>query len=161
MSDALKRRGCGTLTSDDAGQRVRLQAWVHRRRDLGGLIFLNLRDRSGNAQVVVRPDESAEAAAVLSEVRQEWVVEVEGEVARRAPEAVNPDMATGAVEVVAREVTILNACRPLPFQVAEAENGGAVTDHRHHVAFAGVGISGRGVSGDLAAGFCYAGAVGQ
>ena len=57
----MKRRGSGTLSATDAGERVLLQAWVHRRRDLGGVIFLNLRDRSGNAQVVVRPEEAPEA----------------------------------------------------------------------------------------------------
>jgi aspartyl-tRNA synthetase len=113
--DISKRRGSGTLTAADAGERVLLQAWVHRRRDLGGLIFLNLRDRSGNAQVVVRPDEAPEVAAALAEVRQEWVVEVAGEVARRAPEAVNPEMATGEVEVVADAARVLAKAAVPPF----------------------------------------------
>jgi aspartyl-tRNA synthetase len=94
---------------------VRLQAWVHRRRDLGGLIFLNLRDRSGNVQVVVRPEEAAEVAAALAEVRQEWVVEVEGEVARREPAAVNPEMATGEVEIVADAAQVLSRSAVPPF----------------------------------------------
>ncbi len=113
--DNLKRRGSGTLTAADAGERVLLQAWVHRRRDLGGLIFLNLRDRSGNVQVVVRPDEAPEVAAALADVRQEWVVEVVGEVARRAPDAVNPEMATGEVEVVAGAAQVLAESAVPPF----------------------------------------------
>jgi aspartyl-tRNA synthetase len=111
----VKRRGSGTLGGTDVGERVRLQAWVHRRRDLGGLIFLNLRDRSGNVQVVVRPEEAPEVAAKLAEVRQEWVVEVEGEVARRAPAAVNPEMATGEIEVVADAARVLAKSAVPPF----------------------------------------------
>jgi aspartyl-tRNA synthetase len=111
----VKRRGSGTLRAADAGERVLLQAWVHRRRDLGGLIFLNLRDRSGNAQVVVRPDEAPAAAAALAEARQEWVVEVVGEVARRAPEAINREMATGEIEVVADSARVLARAAVPPF----------------------------------------------
>ncbi len=111
----MKRRGSGSLRAADAGERVLLQAWVHRRRDLGGLIFLNLRDRSGNAQVVVRPEEAPEVAAVLAEARQEWVVEVEGVVARRAPDAVNPEMATGEIEVVAETARVLARAAVPPF----------------------------------------------
>ena len=101
----LERRGAGTLGPDDIGGRVKLQAWVQRRRDMGGLMFLDLRDRSGVAQVVVRPDERPEVAAALGPVRAEWVVEVEGEVVAR--ESPNPDLPTGAVEVVAGRAAIL------------------------------------------------------
>ncbi|MFQ5350965.1 MAG: aspartate--tRNA ligase, partial [Thermoanaerobaculia bacterium] len=111
----MKRRGSGTLSAADAGERVLLRAWVHRRRDLGGLIFLNLRDRSGNAQVVVRPEEAPEVAAALAEVRQEWVVEIQGEVVRRAAEAVNPEMATGEIEVVADAARLLAKSAVPPF----------------------------------------------
>ena len=78
-----------------------LQAWVRRRRDHGGVIFLDLRDRSGMVQVVVRPEDAPAAAAALDPARLEWVVEVEGEVARRSAETVNPKMPTGDVEVIA------------------------------------------------------------
>lgn len=81
----MKRRGAGTISVDDVGSRVRLQAWVRRRRDHGGVLFLDLRDRSGVAQVVVRPEEQPEVAAALQPVRNEWVVEIEGEVNRRSP----------------------------------------------------------------------------
>jgi aspartyl-tRNA synthetase len=109
----MKRRGCGTLRESDIGERVRLAAWVQKRRDLGGLLFLDLRDRSGLAQVVVYPEDEPEVLAALDPVRQEWVVEVEGEVVAR--ESPNPDLATGAVEVVARSGKILSRSEPLPF----------------------------------------------
>ncbi len=87
----MKRSEAGALGVDDVGRKVKLQGWVHRRRDHGGVIFLNLRDRSGIVQVVVHPEDAAEAAANLSPARNEWVVEVVGAVAARAPEAVNPE----------------------------------------------------------------------
>jgi len=111
----MKRRGAGTITSGDVGQRVLLQAWVQRRRDHGGLIFFDLRDRSGVVQVVLRPDERPEVAAALSAARNEWVVEVEGEVTRRGAEHVNPDLPTGEVEVVAERAAILSRSEALPF----------------------------------------------
>jgi len=102
---------------DDVGQRVRLKAWVHRRRDLGGLMFLELRDRSGHAQAVVYPDDAPEASEVLAPVRGEWVVEVEGPVLARTPENVNRDHPTGAVEVKVERAQILNQSDPLPLDV--------------------------------------------
>jgi aspartyl-tRNA synthetase len=115
MAETLKRRGAGTITVEDVGARVRLQAWVQRRRDHGGVIFLNLRDRSGIVQVVVTPEYEPEAARVLDPVRNEWVVEVEGDVVRRAPENVNRDLPTGEVEVIARSAQVLSRSEPLPF----------------------------------------------
>jgi aspartyl-tRNA synthetase len=111
----VKRLGAGSLRPEDIGSKVLLQAWVQRRRDMGGLLFLDLRDRSGLCQVVVRPDESPEIERVLEPVRSEWVVEVEGEVVRR--ESANPQLPTGEVEVVARRVEILSSSDPLPFAV--------------------------------------------
>ena len=111
----MKRRGAGTIGRSDLGQRVLLQAWVQRRRDHGGLVFLDLRDRSGLVQVVVRPESRPQAGAALAAVRSEWVVEVEGEVAARAPENVNPEVATGAFEVIAERAAVLARSEPLPF----------------------------------------------
>jgi aspartyl-tRNA synthetase len=122
MTQELKRTPAGSLTRADVGKRVKLQAWVARRRDLGGLVFLWLRDRSGIAQVVVRPEEAPEVAAALEPVRGEWVVEVAGRVAARTPDMVNPKMATGEVEVVAERATVLSKCDPLPYSLdAHAE----------------------------------------
>ena len=111
----MKRRGAGTITVEDVGSRVKLQAWVQRRRDHGGLVFLDLRDRSGVVQVVVRPEDRPEAAQALAPVRSEWVVEVEGEVVRREPEHVNRDLPTGEIEVVADRAAVLSRSEPPPF----------------------------------------------
>ncbi|HLX07134.1 MAG TPA: aspartate--tRNA ligase [Thermoanaerobaculia bacterium] len=111
----MNRRGAGTIGKGDLGQRVLLQAWVHRRRDHGGLVFLDLRDRSGLVQVVVRPESRPEVGAALAAVRAEWVVEVTGEVVERAPENLNPDLPTGAVEVIAERAAVLARSEPPPF----------------------------------------------
>ncbi len=117
----MKRTEAGTLREGDAGRRVKLQGWVARRRDLGGLMFVDLRDRSGIAQVVVRPDERPEVAAALDPVRNEWVIEVEGEVAPR--ESPNPDLPTGLVELIADRAEVLSRAAPLPFSVSGAVGG--------------------------------------
>ena len=119
----MKRTAAGTLRSEDVGQRVTLKGWVHRRRDLGGLIFLDLRDGSGIAQVVVHPDEAPDAARVLDPVRNEWVIAVEGEVVER--EAPNPDMPTGRIEVVVSQAELLSRSEALPFNV---DGSGETTD---------------------------------
>jgi len=111
----MKRSPAGSLSSQDIGKRVKLQGWVHRRRDHGGVTFLNLRDRSGILQVVVNPD--TDPAENLAPARNEWVVEIEGIVAARAPEAVNASMATGEIEVVAEGGVVLSASAALPFNV--------------------------------------------
>ncbi|HSM51968.1 MAG TPA: aspartate--tRNA ligase, partial [Thermoanaerobaculia bacterium] len=113
----MRRTGAGTLTRQEIGSRVRLQAWVQRRRDLGGLLFVDLRDRSGVAQVVVHPETRADLAALLEPVRAEWVLEVEGTVVPREPAAVNARMPTGEVEVEADRIEILSKSDPLPFQL--------------------------------------------
>jgi aspartyl-tRNA synthetase len=115
--EALPRRGAGTLGRDDVGRQVRLQAWVQRRRDFGGVLFLSLRDRSGVAQVVIHPDEQPEAARVLDPVRAEWVVEIVGEVTLRAPENINREISTGEVEVSVRSAAVLSRSEPLPFML--------------------------------------------
>jgi aspartyl-tRNA synthetase len=111
----MKRRGAGTITIEDVGSRVRLQAWVQRRRDLGGLLFLDLRDRSGVVQVVVRPEEDAELGQILAPVRPEWVVEIEGTVLRREPGQINRELPTGEVEVAAASAIVLSRSETPPF----------------------------------------------
>ena len=124
----MNRTEAGSLRAADAGRRVKLQAWVARRRDMGGLMFFDLRDRSGIAQVVVRPDERPEVAAALEPVRNEWVVEVEGEVVAR--ESPNPELPTGEVEVAADRAEVLARSAPLPFAIAPggAEGEEAATE---------------------------------
>ncbi len=111
----MRRRGAGSITTEDVGSRVKLQAWVQRRRDHGGLVFLDLRDRSGVVQVVVSPEDQPEVAQALAPARSEWVVEVEGEVVRRGPDHVNPDLPTGETEVVAERAAVLSRSEPPPF----------------------------------------------
>ncbi len=115
----LQRTGmCGELRAENAGQDVVLMGWVNRRRDHGGLIFLDLRDRSGIAQVVV--DEQATAAhAKADAARPEYVVAVKGRVRRRAAGLENPNMPTGDIEVVASELLLLNDAKTPPFSPAE------------------------------------------
>ncbi len=108
---------CGALGVVDEGAEVVLLGWVHRIRDLGALVFLDLRDRYGQTQVVVRDDEGLLARA--KRLRPEYVVGVIGRVARRAPETVNPKMPTGEVEVVAREIRLLNEAKTPPFPIVE------------------------------------------
>src|SRR5690606_3987613 len=103
----LKDTNCGELRLADAGRTVRLAGWVHRRRDHGGLIFIDLRDSSGLVQLVFNP-EQAEAHGVAHRARTEWVLQVEGTVAARATETVNPNMPTGEIEVLPTSCTVLN-----------------------------------------------------
>lgn len=111
-----ERRPAGTLRIDHEGQTVLLKGWVARRRDLGGLMFLDLRDRSGIAQVVVHPDDHPDVTAALAAVRGEWVIEVEGKAVRR--ENPNPDLPTGLVEVVATRAAVLSRAETPPITVA-------------------------------------------
>ncbi len=100
---ALKTHTCGQLRSEHAGQTVTLAGWVHRRRDHGGLIFIDLRDRWGLTQVVFNPDVSAQAHEVARDLRVEYVLKVKGVVNRRPAGLENPDLATGEIEVLAHE----------------------------------------------------------
>ncbi len=112
-----ERAEAGRLTAERVGERAKVQGWVHRRRNHGGVIFLDLRDRSGIVQVVVHPESAPEAAAALDAARLEWVIEVEGDVVRRHPDTVNPKMATGEVEIQASAGRVLGPSAPMPFSV--------------------------------------------
>jgi len=108
---------CGELNIDAVGQHVTLAGWVNRRRDHGGLIFLDLRDRYGLTQVICDPERSPEAHRVASEVRSEYVLQVNGTVVRRLPGTENPQLNTGSIEVVAEGIEILNPSRTTPFPI--------------------------------------------
>jgi len=112
------RTAAGAIRSDQVGREVDVYGWVHRRRDLGGLIFIDLRDRSGIVQVKFDPVQ-AQAHAAGGELRPEWVVHIQGPVQRRPPGTENKELPTGEVEVEARAVTILNRAQPPPFAVNE------------------------------------------
>jgi aspartyl-tRNA synthetase len=115
----FKTHTCGQLRSKDAGQSVTLAGWVHRRRDHGGLAFIDLRDRWGITQVVFNPDTSGEALTAARDLRAEYVVKVTGVVRQRPPGLENPDLPTGEIEVVATEAEILNPAKTPPFYINE------------------------------------------
>ena len=108
---------CGALRATDADKDVILTGWVHRRRDLGQLIFIDLRDRAGIAQIVFNQEQHAEAHAKAEELRSEFVVAVEGRVVRR--QKANPEIASGEVEVIATRLHLLNTAKTPPFQVED------------------------------------------
>ncbi|ATY85340.1 aspartate--tRNA ligase [Kyrpidia spormannii] len=110
---------CGRLSESDIGREVVLSGWVQRRRDLGGVIFLDLRDRSGIVQVVSSPEFGEAAFAVADLVRNEYVISVRGDVVARDPDTVNPNLETGTIEVRAREVELLNRSKPTPFPIED------------------------------------------
>jgi aspartyl-tRNA synthetase len=107
------------LRAADEGRTPRVAGWVARRRDHGGLVFVDLRDEGGVLQVVINPANAPDAAAVAHELRNEFVVQAHGEIVRRAPETVNPAMATGEIELQATELKIVSRSTPLPFQLDE------------------------------------------
>ena len=110
---------CGALRVADAGRRVTLAGWADTRRDHGGLVFVDLRDHSGLTQLVINPERSPEAAEIAHDVRNEFVLQAEGEVVTRAPDAVNPNLPTGEVELQVDALRILSRSEPLPFQIGE------------------------------------------
>ena len=110
---------CNALRAEDAESTVTLSGWVASRRDHGGVIFIDLRDREGLTQVVFRPEENPEVAARAHELRGEDVVRVTGKVALRLSGTENPKLATGAMEIVASGLDILNKAEVLPFPIDE------------------------------------------
>jgi aspartyl-tRNA synthetase len=119
LGDLRRTHSCGVLRASDEGQAVVLMGWVHRRRDHGGVIFVDLRDRDGITQVVFHEDVGPAVHRRAEQVRPEYVIAVEGRVAPRGPASVNPNLATGAVEVVASRIWILNESRTPPFPMED------------------------------------------
>jgi aspartyl-tRNA synthetase len=118
QSETSRKVSCGQLRLSDTGSQVNLSGWVHRRRDQGALIFIDLRDRDGLTQVVFNRETDPQSHAIAEEVRSEYVLRVEGAVHERGAERANPNLNTGEVEVMAFQVTILNRAKPLPFEIA-------------------------------------------
>ena len=110
---------CGEARASDVGRRVTLAGWAARRRDHGGLVFVDLRDRTGVTQLVVNPEHAPAAAELAKEIRNEFVLQAEGEIVARAAETVNPRMETGEVELLVHELRIVSRSSPLPFQLDE------------------------------------------
>ena len=118
LGDLVRTHTCGALRPDDVGADVVLLGWVHRVRDLGGVLFVDVRDRAGVTQVVFDKDDEA-LMAKAKRLRSEFVIGAAGRVRRRSPETVNAKLVTGEVEVVVRQLTILNEAKTPPFPVAD------------------------------------------
>src|SRR5438874_6953559 len=118
---------CGQLRSADSGRKVRLSGWVHRRRDQGALIFIDLRDRDGLTQIVFNRESNPDAHKVAEEARSEYVLQVEGTVQERGADRVNPNLDTGEIEVAADNVKILNRAKPMPFEIAGSTEADEMT----------------------------------
>jgi aspartyl-tRNA synthetase len=114
------RLTCGALRLDDVGEEVELRGWVNRRRDLGGLIFIDLRDRYGLTQIVFNPEIAPEAHEAASDVRNEYVLEVQGYVRERPQGTRNRKLSTGDIEVEARRVAVLNPSKTPPFEITQS-----------------------------------------
>lgn len=119
MSNLKRNHYCGTFAKADNEKEVVLCGWVAKRRDHGGLIFIDLRDRSGIVQVVVDPDHAGEDFAKAEAIRSEYVIKVHGVVRLRSEETINPNLATGEVEVVAKELEVLNSAKTPPFYIQD------------------------------------------
>lgn len=119
MKQMKRSTTCGALSSADVGKTVVLNGWVHRKRDHGGISFINLRDRYGVTQVVVDADADDSLKAVVAELRNEFCIAIQGSVRARPDTMVNKDMATGAIEVVTQKLEILTRSEVLPFQIDE------------------------------------------
>ncbi|HEY9570975.1 MAG TPA: aspartate--tRNA ligase [Metalysinibacillus sp.] len=116
---AKRTHTCGLLSEAQTGEKVVLKGWVQRRRDLGGLIFIDLRDREGIVQIVINPETAPEALAIAETVRSEFVIEVTGEVVLRDASQVNNNVATGKIEVIASTLVIINTAKTPPFAIED------------------------------------------
>ncbi|MBM4762398.1 aspartate--tRNA ligase [Bacillus sp. B15-48] len=110
---------CGEVTEKAIGEKVTLKGWVSKRRDLGGVIFIDLRDRTGIVQIVFNPDASKEALQIADKVRSEYVLDIKGQVVARDEETFNENIPTGKVEVLVEEITIINEAKTPPFMISE------------------------------------------
>ena len=117
----MRDKYCGFVTKDDIGKELTLAGWVFRRRDHGGLIFVDLRDVTGNVQIVFSPEISKTAHEQAGDIKHEYVLKVVGSVRRRPPETENPNMPTGEIEVYVQSFDVLNTCKALPFQLDEED----------------------------------------
>ena len=131
MEKMRRTATCGSLAKKDEGRDVILNGWVHRIRNHGGIFFINLRDRYGITQVVVDGSSSPGLAEAARDFRMEWCLAVEGVVRARPDSMVNPDMATGEVEVAARAIEVLSASETPPFMIDESTNAGEELRLRH------------------------------
>src|SRR5690625_5306154 len=118
----LRRTYAGKLTEENVDETVLLKGWVNRRRDLGDLIIIDLRDQSGLVQLVFNTDFSKYALALAETLRSEFVIEVTGKIIKREESTYNPNIKTGKIEVTVSELNIINKSKNLPFLIHEAED---------------------------------------
>lgn len=123
--------GCGTLRSDDIGRELTMVGWVDTRRDHGGIVFIDLRDRTGILQVVFDPDDDAEAHRRAHALRSEYVIAVRGALTKRPPETLNTELPTGEVEIRVKELKVLSSSRVLPFPLDEEGDAGEAVRLKH------------------------------
>src|SRR5512135_2065380 len=127
----IRNKGCGEIRETDINSVMTIAGWVFRRRDHGGLIFIDLRDRSGVCQVVFNPDVAAQAHERAHDLRSEYVIAVSGEIRRRPEGTENANMPTGMVELYAQKLDVLNESAPLPYSMEEAAEAGEALRLKH------------------------------
>lgn len=133
LGDLRRTDYCGRLRSSDVGRELVLCGWVQRRRDHGGVIFVDLRDRTGRAQIVFKPDTAPDAHRRAESLRSEFVLAVRGRLEARAPDAINPNLPTGEVELLVEEVRILNTASTPPFPIEDEIEIDEAVRLRHRV----------------------------
>ncbi len=122
---------CGEVSTKEIGSGIKLVGWTNKWRDHGGVVFIDLRDRSGLVQVVFSPEVDVEIHKAAHRIRNEFVIQVEGEVRERPEGTVNPSIATGQVEVVVKKLKVLNECKPLPFMVEDETDASESLRYKH------------------------------
>ena len=127
----IRDKGCGELRESDIGSNLSLAGWVFRRRDHGGLIFIDLRDRSGLCQIVFSPDIAGDSHTNAHDLRAEYVIAVSGEIRKRPEGTENPNLPTGIVEMYADKLEVLNEAAPLPYNMEEAADAGEALRLKH------------------------------
>ncbi len=127
----IRDKGCGEVRESDIGSRIRIAGWVFRRRDHGGLIFIDLRDRGGICQIVFSPDAAAGAHEKAHDLRAEYVIAVSGEIRKRPDGTENPALPTGMVELYVSDLEVLNISAPLPYNMEEAAEAGEALRLKH------------------------------
>ncbi|MBT9537357.1 MAG: aspartate--tRNA ligase [Nitrospirae bacterium] len=127
----IRDKGCGELRESDIGSNLSLAGWVFRRRDHGGLIFIDLRDRSGLCQIVFSPDIAGDSHTNAHDLRAEYVIAVSGEIRKRPEGTENPNLPTGIVEMYVNKLEVLNEAAPLPYNMEEAADAGEALRLKH------------------------------
>ncbi len=127
----MRSHSCGELTDKNIGGNVVLAGWTNKWRDHGGLVFIDLRDRSGIVQIVFSPEVNSEIHQAAHKIRNEFVIQVEGDVRERPEGTVNESIPTGKVEVVVKKLNVLNECRPLPFMVDDETDASETLRYKH------------------------------